>query len=344
MQLRHRAPLYRWTRRSKLRRIHRSVSHLHGDVTPDLAPSEAIVLCVVRNGAPWLADFIAHHLDRGFRHIVLLDNDSTDGTVELARCKAVTVLHTGLPFARNNVLLRRYLVERFARRRWSLTVDVDELWDYAYSNEVELRHLLQHMTEQRANAMVAHMLDLFAPTLPRRPLPLDAYCHYDLAQITRDGLDCDRGFRHCGFEAVAPGVTEQGLYRGGVRARVFGLETVWLSKMPLLYFDGEIAPLVHPHFSHRARIADTSSVLLHYKMIHTFRDQVAEALRRKQHFQKSSEYTHYHVTLQQTPEPSLLSPTTRTLRSVDQLVDEGFLAVSGSFRELIAERRWPDQR
>lgn len=331
-------PFQRWTRRARLRSIHRSVQPLHGSRAPKLAPEDAVVLCVVRNGESWITDFISHHLDIGFRHLVFLDNGSTDETVELARRDdSVTMLRTDLPFRGHNTLFRRYLVERFGRGRWSLTVDIDEFWDYPFSSEVTLGRFFSHLREQGNNAVVAHMLDLFAPELPEAARPLDFYRHYDLSAITRDGLDCDRGFRACGFDAIVPGSTSLGLYRGGIRAQVFGLSTVWLSKMPLLYFDEELDPLVHQHFSRRGRIAKTSTVLCHYKFIHTFRTQVAEALRRKQHFRNSWDYLHYRDALRREPNPDFMRPTTRSLRSVDQLVDEGFLAVSDAYRRLVSD-------
>jgi hypothetical protein len=65
--------------------------------------------------------------------IVLLDNDSTDDTVSVAsEYDDVTVLRTKLPFGvgvedtEGQNLMRRYLIERFGRNRWSLCVDIDE--------------------------------------------------------------------------------------------------------------------------------------------------------------------------------------------------------------------------
>ena len=86
-------------------------------------------MCLVKDGESWIREFIEHYQRLGFKHIVFLDNRSTDEAIHLAKkYQNITILKTDVSFKNNNVLLRRYLVNRFAKNRWSLTVDIDELW------------------------------------------------------------------------------------------------------------------------------------------------------------------------------------------------------------------------
>jgi hypothetical protein len=110
---------------------------------------ELIVLCLVRDGEPWVGSFIEHYFSLGAKHIVFLDNDSTDDTVSVAsEYDNVTLLRTKLPFGAGvegtvgESLMRRYLIERFGRNRWSLCVDIDELFDYPYSDVIGLGSFL----------------------------------------------------------------------------------------------------------------------------------------------------------------------------------------------------------
>ena len=149
--------------RAQKQAIHNSIEHLYGPDSVDLRNDELIVLAQVRNSRPYVKAFVEHYSSMGVKHMVFLDNGSTDGTVEaLKEYDNVTVLRTTLPFRTHNVAMRQYLIERFGRRRWSLLVDVDELFDYPFSDVVGLGALLRYLNENRYTAMVAHMLDMFS--------------------------------------------------------------------------------------------------------------------------------------------------------------------------------------
>ena len=80
-------------------RVRLSVRHLHGPERVAYASDELVVVCIVRNGRPYIRSFIDHHLSLGVKHVVFLDNGSDDGTVAVARDhERVTVLQTKLPY------------------------------------------------------------------------------------------------------------------------------------------------------------------------------------------------------------------------------------------------------
>ena len=157
--------------RAQKQAIHNSIEHLHGPDRVDLRNDELIVLTQMRNSRLYVKTFMEHYRALGAKHIVFLDNGSTDGTVEaLKEYDNVTVLRTTLPYRTHNVAMKQYLIERFGRRRWSLLVDIDELFDYPFSDVVGLKALLRYLNENRYTAVVAHMLDMF----PEEPISRDA--------------------------------------------------------------------------------------------------------------------------------------------------------------------------
>src|SRR5215208_8387632 len=145
------------------------VEHVQGAEEIPYKKDELVVLCLVRDGEPWVRSFAEHYFSLGAKHIVFLDNDSTDDTVSVAsEYDDVTVLRTKLPFGSGVVegtagetLMRRYLIERFGRNRWSLCVDIDELFDYPYSDIIVLDSLLGYLNSKSYTAVIAHMLDMF---------------------------------------------------------------------------------------------------------------------------------------------------------------------------------------
>lgn len=66
--------------------------------------------------------------------------------------------------------MKRYLIERFGRGRWTLSVDIDELFEYPCSDVVSLKALLGYLNENSYTAVVSYMLDMF----PEKPLFEDA--------------------------------------------------------------------------------------------------------------------------------------------------------------------------
>src|SRR5262249_35193734 len=125
-------------------------------------------------------------------------------------------------------------------------------------------------------------------------------------------------------------------YQGGVRAQFFGLESVELMKHPLMYLDGVLKPIEDAHTVDRARIADISCVLYHYKFVDRFIHIVEGAVRKGNYSGGSYEYKHYHRALQQNPHLCLKTETASTLHHVNQLVDEDFLHVTERFRAWVA--------
>jgi hypothetical protein len=142
------------------------VEHLHGPEEISYAEDELIVVCLVRDGLPWVKSFVEHYFSLGVKHIVFLDNDSTDDTVDAcSRYDGVTVLRTKAPYKEHEGDMTRYLVDRFGKGRWTLYVDIDELFDYPYSDVVGLDSLLGYLNNKSYTAVMARMLDMFPEKL-----------------------------------------------------------------------------------------------------------------------------------------------------------------------------------
>lgn len=326
-----------------------NVRHISGPRRVRYAEDQAIVVCLARDAAYHIAPFIEHYQGLGATHIVLLDNGSSDDTVRRASAHSfVSVFQTNVPFRGNNRGMRRYLVRRFGMHdHWVLCVDVDELFDYPYSDRIDLGSLLRYLRSKWFTAMAAYMLDM----LPDGPLtdidatlPLkQAYPCYDISAVRKrgyfeaDGYHGERWVRH---NTVAnPDIKR---YVGGIRAQAFDLPEVYLIKHPLMLRDGRTR-LVHQHFVDHAAVADVTGVLYHYKFVPGFHAKVDVAVRTGAYALDSWEYRRYQKVLVREPKLSLKTDTARELRSVDDLVSEGFLQVTDDYRNWV-ERPSAQQR
>ena len=313
------------------------VELVHGPGEVEYGADELVVLCLVRNGLHYVEGFVAHYLSLGAKHLVFLDNGSSDGTVEALAGygDGVTVLRTTLPYRRYMLAMKLYLIERFGRGRWTLSVDIDELFDYPYSDVVDLKRFLSYLSECSYTAVVAHMLDLF----PEEPLSEVTHEEELRFRETNRFYEIDRVLAHDYADVGDVGNMvsngEIGFYQNGVQKRVFGIAPL-LSKHPLVFLDGKIRPMdLSDHWATNARVADLTGVLLHYKLIGSLYRLVRRELEERRYINRHGKYDKYARVLEENPSLQIAGPDSRELGSVDDLVANGFLTVSRGYMELV---------
>lgn len=319
--------------------LYHNVEHVHGPEEVTIEPDELGVLCLVRDGRPYVRSFVEHYASIGVKHMVFLDNGSTDGTVEaLEKYDNVTVLRSKLPFRGYQLYMRRYLIRRFGKDRWSLTVDMDELFDYPYSDVVGLGSLLRYLNNGGYTAVVAQMLDMF----PEKPLsnvvgdegeladsedePLkELHRFYDIS-----GVRVQEYFPAGGNNNVLTN-EEIKWFRDGIKTTLFGHRAM-LSKHPLIFFDGKITPVDGTmHRTSNARVADLTCVLFHYKLLDRLYEQALRAVAEKNYPNRHEKYEKYVNALEENPELQIKRETAREIKSVNDLVENQFLVVSGDY-------------
>lgn len=320
--------------------LHHNLEHLHGSEQIEYGPEELVVLCLVRDGEPYVRSFIEHYFALGVRHIVFLDNGSHDETISIAReYENVTIFQTGLPFKRYRIAMKRYLISRFGRGRWSLCVDVDELFDYPHSEVVGLEALLRYLNSNSYTAVVAHMLDMF------KDGPLsdvvegeggrlkETYRFYDTSDVVRTD------YRLSGGSDNTVSNEEIDFFRGGVQKTIFGHAGA-LTKHPLVFLDEDLELMRgSAHRVSGARVADFTAVLFHYKFIDRyFQESTAQAVSRENRAFNSWRYKMYLQKLEESPRLRIKQDTSKELADVNDLVADHFLVVSSDYM------LWVDQR
>src|SRR5215218_5012464 len=317
-----------------------SIEHLYGPEEVPYAEDELVLLCLLRDGRPYVKSFVEHHFSLGVKHMFFLDNGSTDGTVEaLKEYENVTVLRTGLPFKRYELSMRQYLVERFCQKgRWCLYADMDELFDYPYSDVVSLSSLLRYLNERSYTAVVAQMLDMFpeeplsgrASTLLDEPLK-ERHRFYDISNVQRKGIREHRPARNNTYES-----DDIEAFYSGLRNTLFGTRK-FLTRFALMFSDGRLKPFAGSgHWVDNARVADLTCVLFHYKFLDGYlRKKAAEGLG-DQHW-NTSHYNKYLKALDSNLSLQLKQESARELRSVNDLVENHFLVVSEDYMMLVYE-------
>jgi len=301
------------------------VRHVAGPRAVDYGPDEVLAISIVRDGEAHIRSFIEHHLAIGVRHIVLLDNGSVDRTVEVARgYDAVSVFHTDATYHRWENVMKRHLARRFSTGRWNLMVDVDERFDYPFSDVLPLRDLVGYLNRHDYTALVAHMVDRF----PDAELAAfggavdgdieDAHAYFDLSAVR------PRAYRW--GTPDDPRIRE---YKGGVRHALFGVDC-GLTKAPLVRVDRDVHLFVGWHHTRNARIADLDSVLWHFPFV-GFHAKVRTAVDAGRYGEFSPFYAQYDDVLKTRPDLRPSTATTRRSAGATALLDDGFLVASPRF-------------
>ena len=323
--------------RARVQLLRGRVRHVHGPAAVPYAEDELLVICVVRNAEEYVHPYVAHYRALGARHLVFLDNGSTDGTVErLCAYDGVTVLRTDAPYERYENSMKRYLAERFSRGRWNLIADIDELFDFPCSDLLSLRAFLQYLNRHGYTAVLAQLLDMVADRpLSASPVERDedlasTYRYYDVSDITKSDYPFvdvpDRRIR---------------FHWGGIRRTVFGTKN-GLTKAALVRMDGRVQPFVAWHQVRHARLADVTCVLRHYPFRPSFYRKVQDAVATGRYGRLTSdEYAAYWAVLSREPDLNLRRPTARELSSLDELLERDFLVVSPAYRRWVAEHTTP---
>jgi hypothetical protein len=309
------------------------VRHLHGPRRIISGSNDVVVISVMRNGEAWLQQFLAHHRLLGIKNFVILDNGSSDRSVEiLSQQSDVLLLRSYAPYHAYENSMKRYLAKRYCRGRWCLCLDVDELFDFPRSTEIPLSSLIGYLNHKGFNAAITQMLDMFSDK-PLSKANIDPelslrtqFPFYDLSAIAKTPY------------AFGGGSQTIMMHHGGIRKTIFGTSN-GLTKVSLFLMDGKIKPFVAWHYALNARLADISCVIMHFPFVNSFYSKVVEAVESRRYGYWTNEYTSYLDGLQKLPELCLKLKSAKMLETVDELVSSSFLVDSVDYRAWVADKK-----
>lgn len=321
--------------------VHHELELLHGPAQVSFEIDELVVLVVVRDGRSYIKSFVEHYFALGARHLVFLDNGSEDGTIEALKEyeSGVTVFSTGLPFKQYQISMRQYVVERFGRGRWTLSVDIDELFDYPFSDVVSLRALLRYLNENLYTAVTAQMLDMFPEAISSEVAAVSSdeplkklHRYYDTSNVTIRDYNL---FEYLtGNEASNEEIK---ILQGGVQRRLFDLSPM-LTKHPLVLLEEGVRPVdLSEHWVGGARLADFSGVLLHYKLSANLYGLARREMEKRTYPNRHGKYDKYVKILESASQLVLKSETSRELQSMDELLGTQFMVLSEEYMKFVGQ-------
>jgi hypothetical protein len=291
--------------------------------TINLELGEIALFTRIKDEALRLPFFLEYYRKLGVNRFFIVDNDSADSSkTYLLSQKDVHVFYTAQSYknAKGGRDWVNELLSSHSVGRWALTVDADELFVFPGCEKSSLKVLTQFLEKERKNGMPAILIDMYGagPIKDIRYIPGEDFLDY------------------CPFfdgEEYTPD------FRGGARQRLFWTgETITestspcLSKVPLVKWDENCYYKSGTHQIDGLTLSYISGGLLHFQLFSDFQEKVNEAVKLKQYWNNSSEYSVYQDALLKNPDLTAFHKDAVKYHDSKQLCKMGFHTDSKKFR------------
>ncbi len=234
-----------------------------------IGEDEIVVVSCMRNEGERLPYFLQYYRQLGVSRFLLVDNDSDDGTGDyLATQPDVEYFWTDGSYRGSSAgrLWLQELADTYARDRWVITADVDELLVFPGAEVMSLPQLCAYLDDNQHDGLFTVMLDMFSD----RPLSQTRYVRGE------DFLDTCSYFETDTY-TLAPGSNPPFLsIFGGPRDRLFrDVDTnrkPMMKKIPLVRWREGFSYIFSTHSHRFIQLSDVTGVLMHFKFFSTFQE------------------------------------------------------------------------
>lgn len=284
---------------------------------------------VVRNEGLRLPSTLRHHRSLGIDRFFVLDNGSTDKTLEyLSAQPDVHIFSTTERYSQSHygVSWVNRLLNDFGTGHWTLTIDADEQFIYPHYEQIKLPAFCQYLDGIGAETVLCLLLDMYSN------LPLQDTIHDpDESLLNTCGY-----FDRAPYRLVrVPQCPYMEVY-GGVRERIFQearaqYHSPTISKAPLVKWKPGAEFLQSTHRLTPVNVAPILASLLHFKFLSDFHERVQLEVARGEHFAGAREYRVYLNMLRTNGPVTFFSSQSAKFESSSQLVGLGLMATAESY-------------
>jgi glycosyltransferase involved in cell wall biosynthesis len=246
--------------------------HVSGNKQITVGADDVVLVSLVKDAEYYLEKLIDHHRALGVKHILLIDNGSTDRTRELfVDADDVSVFLNTLPVKRFECLLRSRIARRFVKGGWFLFVDSDELVSFGRGQGRHISQFAAYCNMHNYDAVIGQCLDLFSPFAIETTSDwsyadsVRRFDQYSLEDISYyDYFDAENIDFSWFLKDNAISNHDIKFMFGGIRNEVFG-ENCCLTTHRMVRNKGGIDLYSHAHCSGNVHCADFAFLIQHYK-------------------------------------------------------------------------------
>ncbi len=310
--------------------------HVSGPKKIVLQDNEVALVCLLKNAEYYLEHLLEHHRSIGVKHFLIIDNGSTDNTLELVATQPdVTVYSNRLPAKEYECLLRAHIARRVIKGGWFLFVDSDELVVFSRGEGRQISQIIEYCNIQKFDAVIGQVLDLFSPyTLVQTsdwtyPASVEAFNLYSTESINSFDYQDKEGIGFAWYLRNNRISNDKIKFMfGGIRNEVFD-ENCCLTTHRLVRNAPHIELYSHAHCSGNVFCADFTFLIKHYKFAGDFweRDQAQVQGQNWDHGEDKK-----RATILQGQEDFLISGREQSVfQDTEELIVNGFLECSDRY-------------
>ena len=333
----------RWVNRYKLRyrrqrwryRAWRKARQLHSvaDRTELIRQGNLLVFSTLRNENIRLPYFLDYYRQRGAKHFLIVDNDSTDGSREyLASQPDCSVWHTTDSYKRSRfgVDWLNHLLANYGVGHWCLVVDPDEFLVYPHCDTRPIPALTDWLDSQSQRRFSAMLLDMYG----------DDRIETAKYQSGMDPMEILQYFDAHNYFHTKNHWHQNLWIQGGPRLRLFfsddPVRAPALNKIPLVKWRREMVYHSSTHSMLPRGLNKAYAewggeracgILLHAKFLDIFAAKAAEEQARQQHYSRGREYRAYREMF--ASGIALWTPNSTRYEGWQQLEDIGLMSRGG---------------
>jgi len=292
-----------------------------------IGTDDVLAVIGLRDELARLPHVLAHHRRLGVDRFLVVDNGSTDGSLEyLAEQQDVTLWRTEASYRGANcgAVWWDLVLRRHSHGNWCLIIDADEYFVFPDWEHRSLPELCEELDAHGATCYPAVFLDMYGQgPLSESVIESDCDLLETFPYFDRNWYRMRRAFAGPRRNLVN--------HWGGVRARIFGdraLDSYLLDKIPLFRHRAGDVLLSGNHWTDRpgAEIADGRGVLLHFKYDAGFAALIAREVDRGEHAGAARAYRRIADELDVVGDPQLFDPVHSVrLDSSEQLLRFGIM-------------------
>lgn len=277
----------------------------------EVKSEDIIAICVEKDDILKLKKFIDHHRRLGIDKFVILDNNSTDGTIEyLLKQKDVVLLRTKTVYSsiRRIAWINR-IIAHYGYNRWYYVADSDELLVYEDCENKSIKDLIEYYKKLKIVRARAILLDMYS-----KP---DYYINGNVKNYYKECIYFDTNTYHKKENNHFFNI------KGGPRKRVFGFNPC-LTKYPLVYIKKkDIYIKSHYLYPYNDNFkSNCNLVLKHYKFLPTELGKIKEIVKNGNYSNGSEEYKHYMKVIKKEKKLDFFSESTckyKNSKSLNQI-------------------------
>ena len=314
----------RWVRR---RTAWAGLRRVDARPLPEWKPDEVRLIVVCRNEALRLPYMLKYHFDLGVSRVLLVDNNSTDGTRELAAADPRIHVWSSPEAYKGPLYWQEPLLRRFAVGRWCLVLDADELFVYPQMDRLDLPGLAAALEAAGAEALHCLFIEMFS----REPIGQVRYRAGDDLRAAAPWFDA-AGYVRKKYRRVFDGPAPEFIYMGGTRSRVFA-EEFGCSKYPFFKYAPGMFLRRGLHTIEGARLAASQGAILHFKYLQDFKDKAFREAERGVYWNAAAEYKAYAERFRREGDFSLWHSGAAKYAGWRQLIDLGLMETGPELAE-----------